>query len=282
MIAGDAQGYYCDFCGTAEELARTIGQGWLFTGQYSQYLQEHRGTDPSDIPMQRFVVCLQNHDQIGNRAMGDRLHHAVDAASWRAASAVLLTAPATPLLFMGQEWAASTPFRYFTDLEPGLGREVTEGRRREFRQFPEFTDPRSRDRIPDPQASATFESSQLRWDERAKPEHAMVLALYKRLLELRKVHAALGASDAVAGDAHAIDDLSIAVRRASDDEVFWIVARLTNAGVADLAALGLSPERCDIVVTTEDVEFAPDPLPPVFDGTCIRFQRPAAVILKEK
>jgi maltooligosyltrehalose trehalohydrolase len=281
MLAGDAHGYYCDFCGDAEELARTLRQGWLFTGQYSEHMHERRGTDPSQVPMQRFVVCLQNHDQIGNRAMGDRLHHTVDAARWRAASALLLTAPTTPLLFMGQEWSASTPFSYFTDLETQLGRDVTEGRRREFKAFPEFADPQSRDRIPDPQAPATFESSRLRWEERSKPDHATVLALYTRLLALRRTHAALGGSVAVVGEAQAIDDVTIAVRRASGDDVFWIVARLKDAGTVDLTPLGLAADRLSAVLTTEDEEFAIDPAPPEFDGARIRFHRPAAVILKQ-
>ena len=85
--------------------------------------------------MHRFVACLQNHDQIGNRPRGDRLNHSIAPESWRAASVLLLTAPMTPLLFMGQEWAASTPFQFFTDLEPELGSLVTDGRRREFSNF---------------------------------------------------------------------------------------------------------------------------------------------------
>ena len=124
-------------------------QGWLFTGQSSVHLGTHRGTDPSRVAMRRFVICLQNHDQVGNRAMGDRLHSSIPAEAWRAASVVLLTAPMTPLLFMGQEWAADTPFQYFTDLEPGLGQQVTEGRRREFADFPEFSNEAARDRIPE-------------------------------------------------------------------------------------------------------------------------------------
>ena len=279
-VAGDAHGYYADFVGTAEELARTLRQGWLFTGQYSDHLREHRGTDPSNVPMHRFVVCVQNHDQVGNRALGDRLHHRVDAATWRTVSAVLLTAPTTPLLFMGQEWAASTPFRYFTDLEPGLGRLVTEGRRREFNAFPEFSDPRSRERIPDPQAVETFESSRLEWEERTRPQHAAVLALYTRLLTMRRAHAALAAGDTVAGEAHALDDATVAIRRAAGAEVFWIVARLEGRGTADLTALAPPDDGWKIVLTTEDAEFAPDPLPPLVDRLRIQFHRPSAVILR--
>lgn len=276
LVAGDAHGYYSDFGGTAEELARTIRQGWLFTGQYSEHLHERRGSDPSQIPMQRFVFCVQNHDQIGNRALGDRLHHTVDATVWRTVSAVLLMAPATPLLFMGQEWAASTPFQYFTDLEPGLGRLVTEGRRKEFPQLSH-----ARDRIPDPQAWETFENSQLRWEERDENSHAAVLALYTQLLRLRRTHAALGASEATAGEAHALDDATIAMRRVFEGGAFWIVARLKGDGEVDLASIAPGVTRWQVVLSTEGPEFAPDPQPPIVDGSRIQFRRPSAVVLKE-
>ena len=161
MVAGDRDSYYADFTGDAWELATILRQGWLYTGGHSAHMTGPRGTDPSRLPMHRFVVCVQNHDQIGNRPMGDRLHHSIPAETWRAVSVLLLTAPMTPLLFMGQEWAASTPFQYFTDLEPGLGRQVTDGRRREFADFPAFADPAAREQIPDPQAETTFLSSRL-------------------------------------------------------------------------------------------------------------------------
>ncbi len=213
IVAGDRHGYYADFTGTSSELARTIRQGWLYTGEHSVHHRCPRGTDPSAIPMNRFVACLQNHDQIGNRAVGDRLHHAIDEPTWRALSVVLLTTPMTPLVFMGQEWAASTPFQYFTDLEPWLGRQVTQGRRQEFKDFPEFADAAAREAIPDPQSAATFESSRLCWNELDAPRHARVLELYRGLLRLRRGNPALGASDALAGDAFAPDDESIAIVR---------------------------------------------------------------------
>ncbi len=110
-----------------------------------------RGTDPAGIALSKFIFFLQNHDQIGNRAFGDRLHQQIDPAAWRAASVLLLVLPETPLLFMGQEWAASSPFLFFTDHHAELGRQVTEGRRREFARFASFSDPSVREKIPDPQ-----------------------------------------------------------------------------------------------------------------------------------
>ncbi|CAN5428388.1 malto-oligosyltrehalose trehalohydrolase [soil metagenome] len=289
MLAGDSHGYYADFDGTTSELARTINQGWLFTGQPSKNMGEHRGTDPSHLPMFRSVVCIQNHDQVGNRAGGDRLHHAMPAASWRAASTLLLTCPMTPLLFMGQEWAASAPFQYFTDLEPELGRLVTAGRRREFASFPEFSDPLVRERIPDPQAPTTFENSRLDWEERGTDGHAGVLALYTRLLSLRLEYPALGGSVETRGHAVAVDPDTIILVRSDGGARFWVVVRLRGAGTADVgAAVGgrLGREGWEILVTTEEPMFVRDPaLPDVawqLEGPVVRFERPGAVILTQR
>src|SRR6185503_3750749 len=122
------------------------------------------------------IYCIQNHDQIGNRALGDRFE---SGEVFRSASLLLLFLPMTPLLFMGQEWGASSPFLYFTDHEPELGKLISAGRSREFEAFPEFADPARRAKIPDPQAYSTFIDSKLCWEEREMPEHAATLALYR-------------------------------------------------------------------------------------------------------
>jgi maltooligosyltrehalose trehalohydrolase len=284
LLAGDRHGYFADFAGTTAELAETIRQGWLFTGQHSPHAGGPRGSDPSRVPMHRFVVCVQNHDQIGNRAHGDRLHHVIDHAAWRAASTLLLTVPMTPLLFMGQEWAATSPFQYFTEMEPDLGRLVTEGRRREFGAFPEFADPVARERIPDPQAESTFERSRLRWDERGSGIHALTLALYRELLHLRRAHPALAASEAPAGDAVALDAGAILVRRQRGGERFAIVVQLAGSStvVIDDASGGTASPA--LVLSTEDARFAPDPQPPAVERQdrrlAVSFERPGAIIVR--
>jgi maltooligosyltrehalose trehalohydrolase len=228
------------------------------------------------------VICLQNHDQIGNRPTGDRLHHTIDLASWRAASTLLLTAPMTPLLFMGQEWAASAPFQFFTDLEPGLGALVTEGRRREFRDSPGFGEPAAQALVPDPQDRATFERSRLDWSERPTPLQAACLALYTELLRLRSTHGALAASPAARGDAEAIGNDVILMRREHDHERFLVIVRLAGAGPVNVETnwSGTSPR---IVLTTEESRFAIDPHPPESrmhrETVAILFHRPGAVIL---
>jgi maltooligosyltrehalose trehalohydrolase len=279
MLAGDTHGYYVDYRGDAAELAATLRQGWLFAGQHSRHQDAPRGTDPSAVPMRKAVVCVQNHDQVGNRAMGDRLHHAVDPAGWRAAVTVLLTSPMTPLLFMGQEWAATTPFRFFTDFPDGLGRQVVEGRRREFEAFPEFAAPGATARIPDPQAESTFEGSRLNWDESRTPGHASVLALHRTLLRLRAEHAALQASDATDCAAEAADDSTIVVRRdAPSSEPVLVVARLRGSGTVRVDALRSGPWR--LLLDTEDAAFALDSRGPRIDAAAgvIGFERPGAVV----
>jgi maltooligosyltrehalose trehalohydrolase len=282
-LAGDAHAYFADFEGSDRELAQIIQQGWLFTGQPSAYMKHRRGTDVSEIPMRRFVVCLQNHDQVGNRAAGDRLHQAIDAAAWRAASTVLLTVPMTPSLFMGQEWAATTPFLYFTDLEPELGRLVTEGRRQEFRHVPGFADRATRDRIPDPQAPSTFDASRLEWHERDRDVHKACLAMYTELLRLRRAHPALAGSDDLAGDATVVEDGALLIRREDSSGMYWVLVRLAGgAGIARTSAFANdTPPR--VIFSTEDGRFALAPRPPAIerqdDRLVVRFERPGALIL---
>ena len=125
------------------------------------------------------MICLQNHDQIGNRAFGERLSHQIDLSAYSAATALLLCTPETPMLFMGQEWAASSPFLFFTDHHAELGELVTQGRRQEFQHFSTFADPTIRETIPDPQAESTFRASKLNWDECEREPHAGIRNLRK-------------------------------------------------------------------------------------------------------
>ncbi len=184
QMTGENEGYLGYFQGTPEELLRTMREGWLFTGQI-QKDGIPRGTAGADIQPQHFVHCISNHDQVGNRAFGDRLHQVISPEAYRAASALLLLSPYTPMLFMGQEWGCSSPFNYFTDHEPQLGHNVTKGRRKEFEQFSAFHDPQSRRKIPDPQANQTFFKSRLAWQDLANPEHVRLLSLYHDLIRFR-------------------------------------------------------------------------------------------------
>jgi maltooligosyltrehalose trehalohydrolase len=193
LVTGEQDGYYAAYAPTVGELARTIEQGWLYEGEVYAPWKAPRGRPAPDLTASRFVYSVQNHDQIGNRPLGTRLHHDAGVEAHAAAVVLLLFLPMVPLLFMGEEWAASSPFLYFTDHEAELGRAITRGRHDEFAHFRGFADPAVRDHIPDPQARATFERSRLDWEERTREPHAGVLDLYRRMLRLRASDVVLSA-----------------------------------------------------------------------------------------
>jgi maltooligosyltrehalose trehalohydrolase len=280
-LTGDRDGYFADFDGSPGQIAATVRDGWLYRGQYSTYFGKPRGTDPAGLPLSRFVVFLQNHDQVGNRAGGERLHHDASLAAYRAVSVLLLLAPEIPLLFMGQEWAASSPFRYFTDHHEPLGRAVTAGRRREFSRFARFADPEAAATIPDPQAVETFLASRLVWDEAGREPHAGILRLYRRLLALRRSEPALrSAPRSGQSDVAVADDGAIILRRGTPGaRTLVAVVRPDGAGVSRLSLPPSGTWR--VVLTTEDADVAADPTPPDIDqgGAVVRFARPGAVVL---
>ncbi|MVN87357.1 malto-oligosyltrehalose trehalohydrolase [Deinococcus sp. HMF7620] len=185
-LTGEHEGYYGGYRGGAAELAQLLNRGWLYEGQFWNVTgEEHdRGRPADGLEAPSFVYCIQNHDQIGNRALGDRLqdHEGVTVAEVRGASTLLLSLPMTPLLFQGQEWMAGTPFPFFSDHHGELGHMVSEGRRKEFAYFSGF----STLDVPDPQQEATFVSAKLNWAEREEGDHARTLALYRTLLRLRR------------------------------------------------------------------------------------------------
>lgn len=186
-LTGKREGYFASFEGTPDELAQTAAHGWFYRGQPTPFMPRPRGTPTGNVRPAQLIHCISNHDQTGNQAFGERLNHLVSPEAYRAASALLCLTPGTPLLFMGQEWAASSPFLYFTDHHDELGRMVTEGRRREFKEFVAALDQtQGPPVIPDPQAEATFLQSKLRWDELSLPAHQQSLLLYRELLHLRR------------------------------------------------------------------------------------------------
>jgi len=183
-LTGIREAYFGAYRGTAADLASTLTHGWTYRGQpYGPWGGRARGSPCDHLPANAFVVCIENHDQIGNRAKGERLEHLVTPRQFRAASMLLCLGPYAPLIFMGQEWAASTPFLFFTDHGGELGARVSEGRRREFEGHgPHW----SAADLPDPEAPATFADSKLHWQERDEETHAAVLALYRECLRWRR------------------------------------------------------------------------------------------------
>ncbi|MGD0675031.1 MAG: malto-oligosyltrehalose trehalohydrolase [Polyangiaceae bacterium] len=186
VLTGESDGYYAAYPRSLASLARVIERGWSYEGQSYEPWGRARGKPADALFAEQFVYCIDNHDQAGNRAFGQRLSQDVTLDAFVVASAVLLFLPMSPLLFMGQEWGASTPFLYFTDHEPELGALVSKGRRDEFKSFLAFGDAQSAATIPNPQDRPTFEKSKLRWSERDDHEHARVLSQVKALLRLRR------------------------------------------------------------------------------------------------
>ena len=195
----------------------------MYDGIYSHYRRPVHGKAPKGLSQHRFLGYIQDHDQVGNRATGDRLSDAAGLERAKMAAALVLTSPFVPMLFQGEEWAASTPFQYFADhSDPELSRAVTEGRKREFAAF--GLDPSG---IPDPENPATFEASKLKWEERAKPGHAEMLAWYRALIHMRRTTPCL--NDGTPGN----------TRVACSEEAKWlrvdrgIISTILNLGEAE-------------------------------------------------
>ena len=188
LVTGEVDGYYADYADApVARCGRGGADGCVYRGPRSGLRAgAPRGEPSTHLPLSAFVSFLQTHDQVGNRAFGERIHSLGDAAMLRAAMACVLLSPHVPMLFMGEEFAASTPFLYFCDFGPELAEAVSRGRREEFGRFKAFEDEAARARIPDPNAEATFVASKLPWEERELPPHAARLAEVRELLALRQ------------------------------------------------------------------------------------------------
>jgi maltooligosyltrehalose trehalohydrolase len=188
LLTRESDGYYADYVENPHAmLCRCLAEGFAYQGQVSAHRGGPRGEPSVHLPPTAFVNFLQNHDQIGNRALGERIDLlARSQAALRAATAVVLLAPSTPLLFMGDEWEAPQPFPYFCDFEPELASKVREGRKREFARFEKFSDKEGLDGLPDPTDIATFQSACLDWNLLQDPQHADALDHHRRLLAIRQ------------------------------------------------------------------------------------------------
>ena len=212
-LTGERQGYFGDFGGVGP-VAKALADRFVNDGRYSPYRRRHHGRAATDLPRDRFVVCIQNHDQIGNRAGGERLSVLTSPAGLRLGAAVLLMSPYVPLLFMGEEYGEINPFLYFVSHgDPELVNAVREGRRREFAAFG------WRGELPDPQAEASFERSRLNWDRAAEPEHAKLRQLYTDLLRLRRSEPALMPGAARVGVLHSQEEGWVAVVLSTSEEL---------------------------------------------------------------
>lgn len=252
VLTGEKTGYYKDF-GSMELLAKALRQAWVYDGIWSAHRSRIHGRPVGNLTGDRFIISTQNHDQVGNRALGERLSALTSPGRLKVAAALMLTSPFVPLLFQGEEWGAATPFQYFTDHgDPELGRAVSEGRRNEFSSFGWQPD-----RVPDPQEVATFDRSRLDWSELNVAFHKEMFEWYRSLIALRRRLPSL-------------TDPQPDRRRVEFDDVGWLTVRTGDvlvavnlgegtaglpAGGYDQALLSTHPE---FEVTHDTVWLTPD------------------------
>jgi maltooligosyltrehalose trehalohydrolase len=239
LLTGERAGYYSDF-GTPADLGKALRQAFVYDGCFSVHRRRCHGRFPEDLAGHRFLGYLQNHDQIGNRAKGDRTSRLMGTGKLKIGSALVFTSPFVPMLFQGEEWGASTPFFYFTDYgDPQLAKGVREGRCREFAVFgwrPEDTS--------DPQAPETFEHSKLDWSELSNPSHTGLLEWHRRLIQLRRDEPDLSNGQMKSVSTH------------YDEQGNWLVVERGTISVAcNLAAVDcrvpLRPGRHQIVMASD-------------------------------
>lgn len=209
-LTGSRDGYFQDYSGRAQEFIACIRHGFLYQGQWYDWQKQGRGTPLRDRPASACIIFLQNHDQVGNTFTGERIHSGCAPALYRALLALTLLAPQTPLLFMGQEFAASTPFKFFADHTAALSRLVHTGRRDFIRQFQAYADPAVQALIADPSNERTFLDSKLDWSERER--HGASFTLHRDLLQLRAHDAVIRRQDADAIDGATLAEHILALR----------------------------------------------------------------------
>jgi maltooligosyltrehalose trehalohydrolase len=222
-LTGHGQAYYSDYRGTAQELLSVIKRGFVYQGQRYEWQNKPRGTVVQNEPAPGFVFYLQNHDQVANHLHGDRIHALTPSAGYRAIAALLLLAPETPMLFMGQEFGASNPFLFFADHRSGLAAKVYEGRKKFLAEFPEYATPEAQAAVPDPADDSTFERSRLDLSERSR--HAPIYRLHKDLLRLRRDDPILARQDRRSLDGATLDSKTLVLRfmGPADDDRLLVV-----------------------------------------------------------
>ena len=232
-LTGDRSAYYSDYEGSARELVSCARHGFLFQGQRYAWQDDLRGLPALDIPPDRFVCCLENHDQVANSADGRRLHQRAAPGAMRAMTALLLLGPWTPMLFQGQEFGSTAPFLFFADHKPELARKVADGRREFLQQFPRFRDPAVSASLPAPDARETFTRSTL--DDAERESNTAWTSLHRDLIRLRRSDPVL-ASARHAPDGSALDATRLLLRYGGADRAARLI--VVNLGAAfDLATV---------------------------------------------
>ncbi|MCA1993900.1 MAG: malto-oligosyltrehalose trehalohydrolase [Coleofasciculus sp. S288] len=227
ILTGERMGYYQDY-GTVEQLAKAYKKSFVYDWQYSRNRKKHYGSDASEYPGSQFVVCTQNHDQVGNRMLGDRLTHLVSFEALKLAAGALMLTPNIPLIFMGEEYGEDSPFLYFiSHTDPDLVEAVRQGRKREFSYFHA-----EEDKFIDPFSLDTFNQSKLKWEKRQEGKHKTLLELYQHLIHLRRSMPALKTLDKQNLEASAVEeDKLLFLRRGSMGTQIFCVMNFNDKDV---------------------------------------------------
>jgi len=255
LLTGEDKGYYADF-GGLDPLAKAIGERFVYDGRHSSHRRRRHGAPASDISADHFLVAIQNHDQVGNRAAGDRLAATLCFEKQKLAAALLLLSPYVPLLFMGEEYGETNPFQYFVSHgDEKLVGSVREGRRKEFEAFGWG------DEVPDPQSEETFARSKLDWQKAKRSPHRELRALHRDLLRLRQMEPALRPGDASVNVRHdaARGWLTVELSPADGNAV---VALYNIADSAQAVPLPDGEDGWDALLSTADTPYQPHPAAP--------------------
>ena len=285
---GRSEAYYSGYRGTPQELLSAVKYGFLYQGEWYRWQHRRRGTPAFDLAPAQFIAFTQNHDQVANSSVGARLHEETSPGRFRALTALLLLAPHTPMLFQGQEFAASSPFCFFADHRPEVATLVRGGRAKFLAQFDSIASAQGRARLPDPSAESTFMRCKLDWSERDRNGHAV--ALHRDLLRLRRDDPVLRGQARRGVDGAVLNESAFVVRyfgQTSDDDRLLLVNLGPRAHLDPMAEPLLAP-RCHgghwaVAFSTESPAYAGWGTPPidtVDDGwwvpaECAAFLRPA-------
>ncbi|MDT0277835.1 malto-oligosyltrehalose trehalohydrolase [Blastococcus goldschmidtiae] len=265
-LTGEGQGYYADFADAGiAGLAKVLTGAFFHDGAWSSFRRRHHGrpVDTATLPGWKFLAYLQDHDQIGNRAVGDRISATLSPAQLAIGATLVLTSPFTPMLFMGEEWGASTPWQFFTSHpEPELGRATAEGRIGEFAEHGWDADV-----VPDPQDPETFTRSKLDWSELSREPHERLLAVHRSLLALRRAHPDL------------LDPDLTAVEVDWDDADRWLAVHRGSLRV--VVNLADEPREIDLDRSADEVLFATAELPAI-DGSTVTLPPESAAVLSTR
>lgn len=280
------EAHFGSYGGRPEEWVTALRDGWIYSGQHYAQWKRPRGTPGAHLPPERYVFCISNHDQVGNRPLGDRLSDVISPEAYRAASMLLCFVPYTPMLFMGQEWAASSPFPYFTDHPGDVGRNISRGRLKEFTEKNAAYGDDVLARMPDPQAEATFAAAKLKWEERSEPHHASVLALYRECLRLRASEPVFQSADRDLWRAAQLGDDVVAIRWGAPEHDWLLLFSLHSPDsriVEDRFVRPRVGRHWQLVLASNEARFGGDGVTEATGGEngALVLASPGAMLLRE-